>query len=140
MSKFVVKESGLEVAERFLFSYSQCVLYWLKTSKRLATRGSSVPELSHLDLWWNGPTWLKTEYSLWPSRNFPDFTPSVLNELDRETNVEHLFDATVVSVAKTNLEKSLFGLGEKAVFNASKVASCISLHLKVYSKEDLEKF
>ena len=33
--KFVVKELGLEVAERFLFSDSQCVLYWLKRSKSL---------------------------------------------------------------------------------------------------------
>ena len=30
VSKFVVKELGLEVTERFLFPDSRCVLYWLK--------------------------------------------------------------------------------------------------------------
>ena len=82
---------------------------------------------------------------MWPSWNFPDFTPSVLNELDRETNVQHLFDATVVSGVETNQEKSLFGLDEKQYSMLRKLLR-VSVYIlrfiqkKIWRKVRKEKF
>ena len=36
VGKFIVKELGLEISEKIMFSDSQCVLHWLKTKKPLS--------------------------------------------------------------------------------------------------------
>ena len=139
VGKFIVKELGLEISEKILFSDSQCVLHWLKTRKPLSlfienrvkeilnerdttfryiesaqnpadvgTRGSSVSEIGQSDLWWHGPTWLKNEDSLWPLWNLPDITPDVLDEINRETRIQHVLETTIVT-GETSQQDSLLG-------------------------------
>ena len=47
----------------------------------IATRGSSVFELSQSTLWWHGPSWLQEDDSSWPVWNFFDIIPKVQNQL-----------------------------------------------------------
>ena len=143
MLQVVIKELGLEISEKILFSDSQCVLHWLKMRKPLslfienrvkeilnerdttfcyiesaqnpadvATRGSSVSEIGQSDLWWHSPTWLKNEDSLWPLWNLPDITPDVLDEINRETRIQHVLETTIVT-GETSQQDSLLGIDEK---------------------------
>ena len=148
-ANFIVKELGIEISERILWSDSQCVLHWLRTKKPLsvfvenrikeilkekditfqyiasnqnpadiATRGSSVFELSQSTLWWHGPSWLQEDDSSWPVWNFSDITPKVQNQLQsEEKGFKSVIETTTVIGISNKQDQiktaSLFGIDEK---------------------------
>ena len=110
----------------------------------VATRGSSVSEIGQSDLWWHGPTWLKNEDSLWPLWNLPDITPDVLDEINRETRIQHVLETTIVT-GETSQQDSLLGIDEKRYSLLRKLLR-ISVYIlrfikrKIWNKINREKF
>jgi len=89
--KYVQRELNVPILEMFIWTDSQCVLKWIKSTKDLsvfvknriteikahdditfryvdtdsATRGTSFQKLQRNSLWWHGPMWLKNYPCTW---------------------------------------------------------------------------
>ena len=107
---FVMNELKLPICNRRVFTDSECVLHWIRSTKQLpvfvqnrlneirredltfsyipsdqnladyATRGLSVSEITDCSRWWYGPHWLQYEETKWPVWNIPDLSPDKLKE------------------------------------------------------------
>ena len=105
---FVKEQLRLPIKKITVWTDSQCVLHWLKSTKPLsvfvenrtkeikehpfdfryvtseenpadmATRGLTSKQFQNNEVWWHGPTWLKHDVICWPNFDFPN--------LDNETN------------------------------------------------------
>ncbi len=109
-------EKGLkiEITEKHLWTDSQCVLKWLKSTKPLSvfvenrtdeikkTNGVTFHYINtsenpadlltrgkkfdemNCDLWWHGPQWLSKEENKWKTWEIPSITPDVLSQIETE--------------------------------------------------------
>ncbi len=119
--KFVEKELRLLISARYMWTDSLCVFDWLKSSKPLkvwvddrikeirkakditfryipslenpadlATKGKLTN--MNWELWWNGPKWLRQDFSFWPLLRRPEMSSSELQEIETEyKNVKYTF-------------------------------------------------
>ena len=108
----------------------------------LATRGTTVSELSKSSLWWHGPSWLETNSLSWPVWNLSEITSDDFKHLESETK-KSKFSGEVAHVVGTE-RMLLFGM-ERLPCSSLRGLLRISVHvlrflkMKIWNKLDETK-
>jgi len=71
----------------------------------IITRGQTVGNLQHCQMWWSGPTWLSEHHTSWPTRTQPDLIeiPEVRPvKLVLQASAQPLDDYPLIKFSKWN--------------------------------------